>query len=72
MNSVSDTSNPLKRVALVGTCLDSGGLLNAKTPGRKDAKDIRESAAHSRVVQPVNSLCASLTNSAITPITNLL
>ena len=61
MNSVSDTSNPLKRVALVGTCLDSGGLLNAKTPGRKDAKDIRESAAHSRVVQPVNSFCHELT-----------
>ncbi|MGB3218662.1 MAG: hypothetical protein WBD79_14785, partial [Anaerolineae bacterium] len=42
----TDTSNPLKRVAVVGTGLDSGGLLNAKTPGRKDAKDIRESDAH--------------------------
>ncbi|MGB4979063.1 MAG: hypothetical protein WBR35_20175, partial [Anaerolineae bacterium] len=30
---------------------------NAKTPGRKDAKDIRESAAHSRVIQLVNSFC---------------
>ena len=72
MNSVSDTSNPLKRVAVVGTCVDSGGLLNAGTPGRRDAKDIRESAAHSRVVQPVNSLSANFTNSAITPHTNLL
>ena len=72
MNSVSDTSNPLKRVAVVGTCLDSGGLLHAKTPGRKDAKDIRESAAHSRVVQLVNSLCDGLSNLTIKPIPNLL
>ena len=34
MNSVSDTSNPLKRVAVVGTGLGSAGSLNAKTPGR--------------------------------------
>ena len=55
MNSASDTSNPLKRVAVVGTGL------NAKTPGRRDAKDIRESAAHSRVIQLVNSFCHELT-----------